>query len=157
MSHTCPLCGAALGADAGSGTFCPVCSRTAHQLSHFLETLDSPAALIARDHTILLANNLLRRMLQADRDSRGLRIGEAIGCKYAEPNDACGEAHACYHCALKRLIELSRITGERLSGLPLSVRQKSGADHSFRLSTEKTGEAILLEAARTNLDAVNFP
>ncbi len=155
MSNTCPLCGATSRSDGSvdSRTFCGPCTHLASTFSRFLEAVESPAALIARNHTIVLSNAPLRRMLEgADRGSAHVRIGDAVGCAHALTRGPCGETCACPHCGLKRIMELSRITGETLAGIELTFRQISGADCSFTLSAEKAGEAVLLRVDRTKLD-----
>jgi hypothetical protein len=110
-----------------------------------LEFLDSPAALLARNHTVLSSNGHLRRAFEnKDLELRGLRIGEVLDCKYATSHGLCGETFACFSCGLNRLLELSCLTGERLTEIPTRFQRQSGANPIFIISTERAGEAILL-------------
>ena len=111
----------------------------------FLRSLNRPAALVARDLTVLFSNSRLRKMLKKfGHDVVGLRIGEVLDCKYAASPSRCGETEGCLQCELRRLIELTRIAGERLTGIPISFQNKSGARKTFKITTEKAGDAVLL-------------
>ena len=111
----------------------------------FLRSLNRPAALVARDHTVLFSNIRLRKMLKkSNHDVVGLRIGEVLDCKYAASPSRCGETEGCLRCGLRRLIELTRITGERLDKIPISFQHRSGASKTFKITTEKAGNAVLL-------------
>jgi len=72
-----------------------------------------------------------------------MKIGEVLDCKYAIPRHRCGKTAACPHCDLRRCIELSRLTGERLTVISTIFRHKSGVT-AFKISTEKAGEAVLV-------------
>ncbi|MGO9411082.1 MAG: hypothetical protein ACLQCB_10065 [Spirochaetia bacterium] len=114
-------------------------------LEELLDSLEQPAALVARDHTVLLSNHRLSRMLEKfDHDIVGLRFGEALGCRYAANEHRCGENEVCLHCGLRRLVELARISGEKIGGFPMTIRHRSGDSQSFTFATEKAGEAVLL-------------
>ena len=108
-------------------------------------SLDRPAALIARDHTVLFSNIRLRGKFSYD--VVGLRMGRLLDCKHVASLGGCRETVACLHCKLKRLIELTSITGEKLSEISISVQHKSGATHIFKITTEQAGEAVLLTIA----------
>ena len=123
------------------------------KLKGTLGSLARPAALVASDHTVLFSNNRLRKMLKkSNLDVVGLRIGEVLDCKNAASPSRCGETALCPHCGLKRLIELTRITGERLNEIPISVQHRSGASKTFKITTEKAGEAVLLIIAGLRAD-----
>ena len=108
-------------------------------------SLNRPAALVARDLTVLFSNSRLRKMLKKfNHDVVGLRIGEVLDCKYAASPSRCGETEGCLQCELRRLIELTRITGERLSEIPISFQHKSGASKIFKITTQKADDAVLL-------------
>jgi hypothetical protein len=85
-------------------------------------------------------------------DVVGLRIGEVLDCKYAASPSRCGETEGCLQCELRRLIELTRIAGERLTGIPISFQNKSGARKTFKITTEKVREAVLLIIAGLPVD-----
>ncbi len=115
------------------------------RLSAFLDSVDRPAALVARDHTVLHSNSLLGRLLSKfGHDIVGLRIGEALECVYAGSERPCGEGEVCLHCGLRRLVELARISGEKIAQFPLVLRHRSGESQAFTFATEKAGEAVLL-------------
>ena len=117
-------------------------------ISDFLDSLDQPAAIVARDHTVLHSNNHMSKMLERfDHDIVGLRIGEALECRYSASDRRCGENEVCLHCGLRRLVELARISGERITEFPLTIRHRSGESQTFKFATEKVGEAVLLVIA----------
>ena len=145
MSQNCCLCGTVTDGERGPllDRFCEACYRTLPRFHALLESLDSPAALIARDYSVLYSNDLLRRVF-AKVDKEPQTIGEAIDCVHAVSRGRCGETFACLQCGLRRSVELSRLTGERLVGIPAQVRQNSGINQTLKLSTENAGEAIIL-------------
>jgi len=147
MRQTCPLCGATKIArgSRGSKDVCEACSRALTRLSAYLESLDYPVALIAADHTILYSNGPLQSSVSRDVSQVvGLKIGEVLDCKNVSAHGSCGETPFCLHCDLRRSIELSRITGERLQGIPATIQKSSGGSTTCTVSAEKAGEAILL-------------
>jgi hypothetical protein len=67
-------------------------------LAAFLNSINRPAALLDRDHTVLHSNSFLGRMLEKfDHDIVGRRIGEALECRYAAEGLGCGENEVCLH------------------------------------------------------------
>lgn len=128
-------------------TFCEACSLPAMRtFLDFLETLNAPAALVARDLTVSISNSRFQEMTKKNAGGiEGRRIGEMLDCNDATPDHPCGESSACLHCWLKRLIELVRLTGERLSETPISIQHKSGASQTFKVTTEIAGDAVLLK------------
>jgi len=149
---TCKRCGMRVGAGHGLHLvgLCAACLDTLIQgggdgLSKFLDSVDHPAALVARDHTVLHSNSSLGKLLEKfDHDIVGLRIGEALECLYAKHERRCGEGEVCLHCGLRRLVELARISGEKIAQFPMTLRHRSGETQSFTFATEKAGEAVLL-------------
>jgi hypothetical protein len=109
--------------------------------SDFLESQTGPAALVDRNLTILSSNIQLQKMVGR---FQGLRIGEALDCAYANSQSRCGEAEPCLSCGIRRLVEIARISGETIHEIPTSIRCGSGKDRTFRFTTERTGEAVLL-------------
>lgn len=147
MDRTCCLCGAATVARGSYGPHdvCETCSRALLRLSAHLESLDLPIAILSADLTVISANSSLRNFF--DRHGRGpvgLKIGEVLNCKYAMQRRRCGRAPACLHCDLKRLVGLSRASGEKLTVMSTIFRHPSGASSTLTISTEKAGEGILL-------------
>jgi hypothetical protein len=115
------------------------------KLWDFLDFLDRPAALLARDHTVLFSNSRFRRKFRKfDHDVVGLRIGEIFGCKHAAAPGRCGETVYCLHCQLERVLELAWISGERLSDTRASLLHRSGARKTYTVTTQKAGDAVLL-------------
>lgn len=148
----CLRCGQTLGSEDGLHLvkLCQAClnsllSTHDEDLSTFLDSLGRPAALVARDHTVLLSNGQLRKMLEKfDHDIVGLRIGEALECMYSGKHSRCGENEVCLHCGLRRLVDLARISGEKIGEFPMTIRRKSGASQMFKFATEKAGDTVLL-------------
>ena len=102
-----------------------------------------PAALISRDHTVLLANALMHKLSRTAVVPHETRIGELLGCRYALFHGSCGETFACPLCGIRRLVELSRLTGEQLADVPTTVRQVV-ATPQYAITAERAGEAVLL-------------
>jgi hypothetical protein len=113
-------------------------------ISDFLDALDKPAAL-GRDQTVLFSNIRMSRMLSKfDHDIAGLSIGEALECRFAASERRCGESAICMHCGLRRLVELARISGEKIAEFPMIIPHRSGESQTYTFTTEKAGEAVLL-------------
>jgi len=148
VRQTCPLCGEVKvdRGSHGSHDVCEACSRALLKLSAYLESMDSPVAIVSDDLTVLSSNNHLRKFL-ADHGQGplGMKIGEVLDCKYSLSRHRCGKAVTCHHCDLKRLVELSRLTGERLTLISTIFRHPSGVSTTFKISTEKAGEAVLVK------------
>lgn len=148
----CLRCGQVLSAEYGLHLvkLCGEClngllSSRDEGLAAFLDSLGRPAALVDRDHTVLFSNGLLRKMLEKfDHDIVGLRIGEALECSYSGTQGRCGENEVCLHCGLRRLVDLARISGEKIGEFPMTIRRKSGASQVFKVATEKAGDTVLL-------------
>lgn len=142
----CCMCGRTivLENNLSSPNVCNACLTTLVPSLAYLESLDQPAAIVARDHTILFSNSHLRKLIEFAHDDAGIRIGEALDCQYAEEHEPCGETEFCFQCELRRFVALARITGERIGEIPMSFRQKSGKNQTLRFSTEKAGDAVLL-------------
>jgi hypothetical protein len=113
------------------------------KLSDCLEQLNTPAALVAGDLTVLLANSQLRRMLFIH-DVVGLRIGKALGCSYASLPGRCGEASVCLQCEMRKAVVFTHFSDGRLSEKTISLAHTTEAKKTFTLTTEKAGEAILM-------------
>jgi len=120
-------------------------STQGEELFAFLNSLDQPAALVAKDQTVLHSNRHLGRMLEKfDHDIVGLRIGEALDCKNAANERRCGENEICLHCGLRRMVELSRISGETIAEFPVIIRNRMGGSQTFTLASGKAGDTVLL-------------
>jgi len=109
-----------------------------------LESLETPAALVDSDLKILSSNRQLGRIVETlSRDLSGTRIGEAMGCAHALDHP-CGEADACDQCSLKRLVEVTRISGEKMRELPVIFLHKNGFSEIWVCTTERAGNAVIL-------------
>ena len=115
-------------------------------LSVYLESRPHPAALLARDHTVLFANSLFRA-LKLDQEAVGLRVGEVINCMFSTTLGRCGETEVCILCSLRRAVEHTWRTGEGLRGVPMNYPHKGMKRKSVELTTEKVGDAVLVVLA----------
>ena len=147
MGLACSLCGTTLDTANVShgGRLCGHCSQALPPLAKSLESTGAPGAALSRDLTVVLTNKLFCGIAELCGDEAvGLQIGLALGCKHAEETGACAQADACDFCWLRRSIEVARISGERLHGIPLELA--TAETHGFfRLSVQRAGAAILLE------------
>ncbi len=117
-------------------------STRTEELAECLDSLEGPAAIIARDHTLLLSNDLLGR--DSGTDAEKPRIGEVLDCVNAALLGRCGETMACFLCGIRKSIEHTLKTGERLFRYQTSVQKRSGANQIFMITTEKAGGTVLL-------------
>ena len=120
-------------------------SATNDELSSFLESLDLPAAFINHDLSVRISNDSLSKMVNTLTDDLlGVRIGEALECAYAKEHGGCGKTHICFQCGVRRMVDLTRITGERFHDIPITLRSKSGNEHKLLFTFAKAGDAILV-------------
>lgn len=115
-------------------------------LSVYLESRPHPAALLAHDHTVLLANSLFRAM-RLDQEVVGIRAGEVIGCLYASTLGRCGETEVCILCSLRRAVDQTWRTGEGLRGIPMNYPHRAAGRKTVEITTEKIGDAVLVVMA----------
>ncbi len=118
-------------------------SEGGERLSSFLESLPGPAALVARDHTVLESNNRFQT-LAVDHEVAGLRVGDLLDCMYTSTLGKCGETVACLLCHLKRSVEQTWLTGEGLRGVPISYPHRIQSRKSLTVTTEKVGDSVLI-------------
>ena len=110
-----------------------------------LESLDAPAALVDRDLIVLSANSKLSNIAVAlQGDLLGLKIGEVLECSYASWDHRCGEAAQCDSCGVKRIIDIARISGEKLRDLPTGFRNRHGDRENCFCSAENMGDSTIL-------------
>ena len=122
-------------------------------LSDYLEAMGSPAVLVSRDLTVLVATRAFSRMFaKLDQNLMGMRIGEILGCSYANTLGLCGETAACWQCTLKRIVEIMCITGDRLPLMTLDLWHDTRGRIKFTVRAEKVGSGVLLvvEASTQN-------
>jgi hypothetical protein len=112
-------------------------------VADYLESLLMPAALVARDQTVLSANGRFQGMA-ASREVVGLKLGEALECMYTPVLGACGDTVACLLCRLKRAVESTLLTGEGLRGASFSFPHKAEGRRSYSIVTEIVAGAVLL-------------
>jgi len=135
---------------ARRGLFCERClkalsSATSDQLSTFLETIDSPSAILGRDLTFIISNTLLNKMLKMfAHDVIAMKIGDALECLYAVKHGPCGKDPVCLHCGIKRVVDLTSITGEKFSDIPLVLRHASGEERTLHFTFGKLASATLI-------------
>ena len=118
-------------------------SAGGEQLSSYLESLATPAALLANDQTVLESNSSFQKMTLAH-DIVGSKVGEILDCMYAPLLGRCGETIACMLCSLKRSVEHTWLTGEGLREVQLSLPHKAESRKTFRIITEKVNGAVLV-------------
>ena len=132
------------------GLFCKRClkallSATSDQLSTFLETIDSPSAILGRDLTFITSNTLLNKMLKTfAHDLIAMKIGDALECLYPAKHGSCGKDPVCLHCGIKRVVDLTSITDEKFSDIPLVLRHTSGEERTLHFTFGKLGSATLV-------------
>jgi hypothetical protein len=113
------------------------------ELSDYLESLALPAALLAPNHVVLLANRHFQEM-KVGEDVLGLRVGQVLGCMYSPLLGTCGDTVACMLCALRRSVEETQVTGQGLRGVPVAYPHKEDVRRAFTITTQKAGDAVLL-------------
>jgi hypothetical protein len=131
LTRTCGACFASLGS---SGDV---------EISEYLEVLEHPAALLAKDHTIIVANNHFRT-LRLHEEAIGVKVGEALECMYSATLGRCGETVACILCALRRSVEQTWLTGQGMRGVPMSYPHRATERKRVEVNTEKVGDAVLV-------------
>jgi len=112
------------------------------KLMECLDSVETPVAIVARDHTVLLCNSLLDERSNADGGK--LRIGEILECLNAVLLGKCGETPGCFLCGVRKTIEYTITTGDKLSHYQTSLQKRSGANQTFILTTQRVGDAVLL-------------
>lgn len=150
--RVCSRCGSALTEQHGLrlAGVCGAClemllSSQGKERADFIESIPSPAALVDRDLAILSINSQFSRVFGSlTRYSIGPRIGEAVDCANPTSDSRCGETLHCFQCGIRRLVDVSRITGESIGRIHVTFRHKSGVDQAYVFTTEKTPDAVLL-------------
>jgi PAS domain-containing protein len=132
------------------GDVCDSClndhlSSRSDQLSTLLEDLQDPAAFVGRDLSVILANSRFAELFgKASHELVGRTVGEAIDCTSPSPDNPCGETFHCLQCGIRRFVELARVAGVRINGLPVTFGHKSGRCRTFKLTTESRGGSVFL-------------
>lgn len=131
LTRTCEPCFNLL-VSSGDGT-----------LTEYLESLRTPAALVAEDHTILCANRLFQG-LKVGSEVRGMTVGRVLGCMYSPLLGPCGQTVACILCHLRQSIEKTLLTGRGLRGVPVSYPHRDDTRRTFAITTQKAGDTVLV-------------
>ena len=145
----CASCGSAFD-EVRKVLFAEICdtclashlSSRAGELSARLEDLQWPAALVGRDLVLRQANSRLRALCD-EYATRELRVGEALDCACATKDARCGETFFCLQCGVRRVLEVARISGERISRVPVTIGHRSGERRAYTLTAEGTGDTVL--------------
>jgi hypothetical protein len=148
----CSRCGRVLTgqSDFRSAEVCASCweaiqSTFQKEFSVFLESLERPAALVDRNLSVLFHNNqFLKAFAKINQELVGLRLCESLDCAYVPTDRRCEESPQCLQCGLKRVVEVARISGEKVGEIGTTYSHKSGFDQTFRLTAERTGDAVFL-------------
>jgi len=110
-----------------------------------LECLDEPAAIVDRDMNVLSANGQFTRLAESlEGTFAGLRLGEVLRCTHSREGHHCGEGPLCDRCSLRRLAEITRISGEQITAIEVTVTQENGSETSWSCSTTRKGDDIVL-------------
>jgi hypothetical protein len=125
------------------------------RLSGHMESLDTPAAILAQDYTILLANSRFRK--RVSREVVGLTVGEVMNCSYSALLGRCGETVACLLCTLKKSVDHTWLTGEGLRGIQMSYPHKAAARRTSIITTVKVGDGVLLLLGTPSKRSANCP
>jgi cytochrome c len=152
MAQTlCFRCRQALEENDGIRTLTKACdnclvsvlSTHDERLTGYLESLDSPAAVISPDFSILFANSHFLKAA-GGHETAGLRVGEALGCTYAQTLGQCGETVPCILCHLKQAVEHTWQSGAELRGISMSYPHKRMERKAFTITTQKVSGGVLL-------------
>jgi hypothetical protein len=149
---SCSRCARKLG-DQGDLQLAGICDdcweaillTNREELSAYLEKFKKPAVLVDNTLAIRFHNSRFRRTFtRRNHGIVGLRLGETLECAHAAANYRCGESPICFHCAVKRVVEIARVSGEILTEIGATYSHKSGLPQTFKLTAKKTGEEVLL-------------
>jgi len=119
-------------------------SSPSEELSGLLEHHHSPAALIDSDMTVVAVNGGFEQIFRGDHELRGMKVGSVLDCIRPTAETPCGETYSCPHCGIRRLVDATRASGERIRRVAMSFRHKSGLDRTYVFTTHKRGDTVLL-------------
>ncbi len=119
------------------------------RLAGCLDALDSPAAIVAGDYTVLLSNRRLGPGLGALEGEWS--IGELIGCANAVEPSRCGQGSACVHCGIRKAVDHTLATGEKVYRYPVTFPTRRGAEEALVVVTMKAADGVvtIFEAGET--------
>jgi len=155
-AEICSRCGCA--STAGATAYLSVVRRTCfsfllstwdQRIAACLDSLEMPAAILAGDYTVLLPNRRLGPGVRMDPGER--RIGEVIGCARAVSPGRCGRGPGCVHCGIRKAIDHTFATGEKVYHYPVTFPNRAGADEALAVITVKAAEGVIVifEPAQT--------
>lgn len=143
----CSRCGRDSALD---GTYLSLLRRTCFRfllsswdgrLAGCLEALGTPAAILAGDYTVLLSNHRLGPRLSAQDGEWS--IGELIGCANAEEPSRCGQGTSCVHCGIRKAVDHTFATGEKVYRYPVTYPTRGGSNETLVVVTVKTEEGVV--------------
>jgi len=111
------------------------------RLSECLDALNTPAAILAGDYTVLLPNRRLGPGVRMEQGER--RIGEIIGCARAISPGRCGEGPGCVHCGIRKAIDHTFATGEKVYRYPATFPNRAGTDEALSVITLKAAQGVV--------------
>ena len=147
-AEICSRCGCA--STAGGAVYLSVLRRTCfsfllsawdERLAACLDALEVPAAILAGDYTVLLPNRRLGPGARMEYGER--RIGELIGCARAVSPSRCGEGPGCVHCGLRKAIDHTLATGEKVYRYPVTFPGRSGSEQALSVITLKASDGVV--------------
>lgn len=136
-----------------TGEVCDEClsrvtGQTGISLGEFLDDLDAPVMLVDSDVTVMLANKLVRSILNKDISQiQGRRGGDVFECVYARLPGGCGRTIHCGGCAIRRAVTDTFLTGRGHAAVLATIHPdfgKSSRQVAIRISTEKIWNMVLL-------------
>ncbi len=117
----------------------------AEVISTSLDCLNSPAALVGRDLVVSSCNRLFRSVFPELRGTTfPARICDILDCAHAAEPGGFAADDACGYCMLRRMVELTRISGEQLQGVAHDVPLDSGRTEGLLLSSFSTDQGVLM-------------
>ncbi|MFZ5950356.1 MAG: hypothetical protein ACOYXC_06605 [Candidatus Rifleibacteriota bacterium] len=117
-------------------------------LAKFLDQFEKPVFVLSAQARVICANksgaDLIGKKPEMFINSLG---GEAFGCKHAAKPEGCGGTVHCRSCAMRRAVMETFATGEsreKVAAYP-DLHHLTGDNRiKFLISTEKTGDAVLM-------------
>ncbi len=146
-AEICSRCGRA--STAASDSFLSTLRETCFQfllsawderLAQCLDALDTPAAIMAGDYTVLLSNRRLGPRLAAEAGE--WTIGELIGCSNAVEPARCGQGAACVHCGIRKAVDHTAATGERVYRYPVTFPTRAGSERTLSVITARAADGV---------------
>jgi hypothetical protein len=152
LKAVCAWCQTVLTDGSGPVThgICSSCAeeqvrRGGMELAWFLESLPLPVAVVDAAGTVLSANCAMRSRLNVpESQPAGVPCGDFFGCRHASLSRGCGNTMYCPECSLRCLVVRTHQTGQASERVPVVLHGRSGRDIELVVSTQKSGDAVLL-------------